>query len=375
LGLTCNDDTCFFYTTGFKLETIWGPFARYHPLHSLTWTGVVSNLLHHYGCMGIYMKKSVLSASIAAVTAGAAASIGSTAVLAADPIGGTEPEWFLSLEGGVIFTDPATDKVGELGEVLEGIGYNITDSNSFDTDFGYRGAAKFGKKFDDDLDWRLGVAYSNIVKNSSSLTYSGSGFLGSGSGSVALDSDLSYLTGDVELGYNVRPSDRFDLRVFGGLRVLSSKDSEDKFGEVPNGFLNGGSGISLDGSTDSEFLGIGPRVGVDFSGKLSDDSMLGFSGMLAAAIIIGELKQKEEFIASSGGSSIPLFSDTDHTTETVFNLEAAFGADFHLTDSAVLTLGYRGEIVDRFSDKTGSEETTQTDFLSHGPFVRLIAEF
>ncbi|HUQ35260.1 MAG TPA: Lpg1974 family pore-forming outer membrane protein [Aestuariivirga sp.] len=323
------------------------------------------------------MKKSISNTAIAAVTAGAAASIGSTAGLAADPIVGTEPEWFLSLEGGVIFADPAMDKVGEAGEILSDIGFNITDSNDFDTEFGYRGAAKFGKKFDDDLDWRIGVAYSNIMKNHSSLTFSGSGLGGSGSGNLGQNSDLSYLTADVELGYNVRPSDRFDLRVFGGLRVLNSKDSGDKFGELPNGFL-GSSGFSFDSSTDSEFLGLGPRVGVDFSGKLSDDSVLGFSGMLAAAVIIGDLKQRNEAIVSSGGSSFPIFSDTDHTTEMVFNLEAAFGADFHLTDSAVLTLGYRGEMVDRFSDKTGvfpSVETTRSDFLSHGPFVRLIAEF
>jgi hypothetical protein len=314
------------------------------------------------------MKKFVSNTAIAAVAAGAAASVGANAALAADILEGvTEPDWFLSLEGGVIFADPATDKVGIIGdEVFSGIGF--TERNDLDTDFGYRGAAKFGKKFDDNLDWRLGVAYSNFRKNSSTLSVSGSGFGGSGSGNFEQHNDLSYLTGDLELGYNMRPSDRFDLRVFGGLRVLSSKDTEDKFGEI--GFS--GSGLAFDGSTTSEFLGVGPRLGVDFSGRLSDDSMLGFSGTLAVAVIFGELKQSNDFAATISGSGVPIsgISDT-HTNETVFNLEAAFGTDFHLTDKAVLTLGYRGELVDRFSDKAG-DSSTGNSFLSHGPFVRLI---
>lgn len=314
------------------------------------------------------MKKSGSNAAIAAVVAGGVASVGSNAALAADPMIGAEPEWFLSLEGGVLFADPATDKIGEIGELFEGIGFDTTDRNGFDGEFGYRGAAKFGKKFDDNLDWRLGIAYSNFVKNESSITVSESA--GSGSGSFEQNSDLSYLTGDLELGYNVRPSDRFDLRVFGGLRVLNSEDSQDKFGELSDG----GNGLSFDGSTESEFLGIGPRLGVDFSGKVSDDSILGFSGMLAAAAIFGELKQENEFAASINGSGIFGGSFTDHTNETVFNLEAAFGADFHLTDNAVLTFGYRGELIDRFSDKSG-ESSSGSDFLSHGPFIRLIAEF
>ena len=310
------------------------------------------------------MKKSVSMSAVAAVAAGAAVSVGSNPALA-DQMAGAEPEWFLSLEGGLVFADPAFDKVGFTGSGI------TSDFDDFDKELGYRGAAKFGKKFNDNLDWRLGVAYSDFVKNHASSSFSGLGV----ESDSEFTTDLSYLTGDFEIGYNVRPSDRFDLRVFGGLRALNSSDSLDKFGEIS--IL--GSGGTLGQDTDSEFLGIGPRVGVDFSGKLSDDSVLGFSGMLAAAVIIGDLKQKTETIAFSGGSSEPLFSDTNHTTETVFNLEAAFGADFHLTDNAVLTLGYRGEIVDRFSDKSGflpSEDSPAgSQFLSHGPFVRFISEF
>jgi hypothetical protein len=318
------------------------------------------------------MKKSITTSAVAAVAAGAAVSVGGTAALA-DQTQGVEPDWFLSLEGGVLFADPAIDKVGGVGG--SGLPIDI-DFNDFNTDFGYRGAAKFGKRFDDSLDWRLGVAYSDFVKNHSSLSISGiTSGSGSGSGSGSLDAEgsatFSYLTGDLELGYNVRPSDQFDLRVFGGLRILSSRDAQDKFGDFT--ITSGGGDFDIKGR--SEFLGIGPRVGMDFSSTLGD-SGFGFSGMLATALIFGDLKTKFEFTGTSGGSSISGFSDTSHENETIFNLEAAFGGDFHLSEKSVLTLGYRAEYFKdvRFSDKIGeSGETPST--LSHGPFLRFTTEF
>ena len=311
------------------------------------------------------MKNSI---SKTAVAAGAAASVGSNAALA-DQMPGAEPEWFLSLEGGVLFADPAIDKGGLPMSPGSGLTFN-----DFDKDFGYRGAAAFGKKFDDNLDWRLGVAYSNFVKNNASLSFitSGSGS-GSGSGSFdgTADADFSYLTGDLELGYNVRPGDDFDLRVFGGLRILNSHDSQDKFGE----FDVGSSGGAFQFGADSEFIGAGPRVGLDFSSRLGEGNF-GFSGMIATALLYGDLKQKTEYVGTGLGSSIPDYSETFHDDEIIFNLEAAFGADFHIGDNALLTVGYRGEYWNdvRFSDKIGGSGETP-DTLSHGPFVRFIAKF
>lgn len=312
------------------------------------------------------MKKSISTSAVAAVAAGAAVSVGANGALA-DQTQGGEPDWFLSLEGGVLFADPAMDKVGS----VSGSGISV-DFDDFDTDFGGRGAAKFGKKFGDNLDWRLGVAYADFVKNHASLSASISGGTGSG---IDIDGDgaatFSYLTGDLELGYNVRPSDQFDLRVFGGLRILNSRDSQDKFGDVSIG----GSGGTLDFQTRSEFFGIGPRAGVDFSSRLGDGDF-GFSGMLAAALIFGDLKTKFEFEGTSGGSSISGFSDTFRENETVFNLEAAFGGDFYLSEKSVLTIGYRGEYFAdvRFSDKFGEGGSTNNT-LTHGPFLRFTTQF
>ena len=319
------------------------------------------------------MKKSISTSAVAAVAAGAAVSVGSTPALA-DQMPGAEPEWFLSLEGGVLFADPAIDKTGG---VPSGSGFTF-DFDDFDTDLGYRGAAAFGRKFNDNLDWRLGVAYSNFVKNHANLLFDVNVSGGSGSGSgftVSGDfegtANVSYLTGDLELGHNVRPGDQFDLRVFGGLRILNSRDSQDKFGEL----AIGSSGGLIEQTTRSEFLGAGPRVGLDFSSRLGEGTV-GFSGMLATALIFGNVKTKfEQTIISGGSGSGSSFSDTMNNNEMIFNLEAAFGTDFHLTDNAVLTIGYRGEYWNdiRFADdKTGGGTDSM---LSHGPFLRFTTEF
>ena len=211
------------------------------------------------------------------------------------------------------------------------------------------------------------------MKNRSSVSATSSGGSG-GSGSSffgSQTSDLSYLTGDLELGYNVKPSDNFDLRLFAGLRALNSKSSEDKFGATSSG----GTLSSADFKVDSEFLGIGPRAGFDFSTQMGD-SILGFSGMAAGSILFGKLDQDAALSFSRTGSSGGSFSihGGDSSNQTVYNLEAALGADFHITDSSVLTIGYRGEYWDslRYSqDKNGNGD----DMLTHGPFVRFIAKF
>ena len=304
------------------------------------------------------MKKTVTTSAIAAIAAGAAASVGANTALAADPTVTADPQYFLSLEGSVIFADPATDKLGSAS------GSGITSQNGFDTDLGYRGAAAFGQNMSDTWDWRVGVAYSNFMKNHSSLSFSGGT---GGSGFATESTDLSYLTGDLELGYKVKSSENFDLRLFAGLRALDSNSSEDKFGTASSG----GPSLSANIKLDSEFLGIGPRAGFDFSTRLGD-SMMGLSGMAAGSVMFGRLTQDASAFGTSGGSSFS-FNGGDSSNETVYNLEAALGADFHITDSSVLTIGYRGEYWDsiRGQDKGGNGD----DMLAHGPFVRFISRF
>lgn len=316
------------------------------------------------------MTKSVSKTAVAAVAAGAAASIGSNSALA-DPMAAGDQPYYLSLEGSAIFADPAIDK---FGGGFSGSGITF-DRDNFGVDKGYRGAAAFGRKIDDTNDWRIGIAYSNFLKNSASLNIaSGGGSGGSISGSA--NTNMSYLVGDLELGHNVRPADQFDLRLFAGLRAVNSDHSLDKLGQL----ALGGSGQSFSGEINTEFLGIGPRAGFDFSSRIGE-GMFGISGMAAASILFGKLEQNGSSTRTSGGiSSGSSFSDSEN--RSLVNLEAALGADFHVTENSVLTIGYRAEYWEslRGEDKSGSlgplgSLNQEGDLLSHGPFVKFIANF
>ena len=324
--------------------------------------------------MGLNMKNSMSKTSILAVTAGAAASVGAGAALAdSSMIPVHDDSFYLSLEGGALFADPAVDKLGS----FSGSGFTV-DADSPDTSLGYRGAAAFGQQLGSGWDWRVGVAYSNFLKDRSSLLIISSGGSGSGlSGSTA--ADLSYLTGDLELGLNIDPGSAFDLRLFAGLRALNSKDSLDKFGiEASGGYV--ASGVTSD---HREFLGIGPRAGFDFSTRMGD-GMLGLSGMAAGSVIFGRLDQEENVLVAvidgaSGGAIT--FTDSDTGSETLYNLEAALGLDLHVTERSTLTIGYRGEYWDniRGEDKTGADDPDDFnydgDLLSHGPFAKFKVNF
>ena len=103
--------------------------------------------------------------------------------------------------------------------------------------------------------------------------------------------------------------------------------------------------------------------------------------MAAASVLFGKLEQSMSFTSTSGGSSSgSSFSDSENAA--IFNLEAALGADFHVTENSVLTIGYRGEYWDsiRGEDKGGSlgpfgSVNQEGDLLSHGPFVKFISNF
>ena len=99
--------------------------------------------------------------------------------------------------------------------------------------------------------------------------------------------------------------------------------------------------------------------------------------MAAGAILFGKLDREAKVSASFSGSSFS-FTDGENKNETVYNIEAALGPTYSITDSSVLTIGYRGEYFDniRGEDKSGSGSGDfDGDLLSHRPFVRFIANF
>jgi hypothetical protein len=328
--------------------------------------------------------KNLLRTASVTGAAVAAAALPVTADAADVPdIPASDYGYFLSLEGGALFADPSFDKVGFAGSAGSGATFDLSN---FDDELGFRGVAAFGQHFQNGWDWRVGVSVSRFMNNDASAFFSSGSSAGSGSSFEGdAHSDIDYETADLEIGFRPDSGSSFGLRLFFGLRFLHSEDSLKTNNFFSSGgFFSGGS-IDLSTNTSTEFMGIGPRVGLDFASRM-DDGVLGFSGMVAGAAIFGRRDEDSAFnleVCSGGIISGGCFSsggsNSDDENETIMNLEAALGLDLHLSDTSKITVGYRGEYwkdINGSADKFGGDPFNgDEDLFAHGPFVKFLAEF
>lgn len=310
------------------------------------------------------------------------------------------PTQFLSVEGGVILAEPSVDKVGSFSEPP--VGFEVEEVRSgppelfprLDEDFGYYAAIMWGGQISPRWDLRLGVSLNRFDDNDDDISLSDS-FDGKASfdeteGSVRLDqelgSDLDFYTADVELGYKALENQAFNLRFFAGLRGLAVEESAEKMGyfelrDDPDLIFS----FDFDREIESDFLGLGPRVGTNFEARIGDTA-LGISGMLAGAAIFGSRDTKssgavEVCYDDGGGLDCLSGSGTSRDSEgdIVYNLEGNIGVDMHVTDSSKFTVGYRAQQWwdiragddDEGIDKLGVDD----DVLVHGPFARYTGQF
>ena len=157
-------------------------------------------------------------------------------------------QYYFSVEGSVVFAKPSVDKVG----------YDP------DNDVGLYAGVAFGRKITPAWDWRVGLAFTNFEDNDSDGDFD----------DETLTSELRFATADLEAGFAAVENTSTNLRFFGGLRVLWEDDSAEA--TLFDGFDR----------QDSDFLGIGPRIGADFQSRFGD-SRFGMSGMVAGAAIWG----------------------------------------------------------------------------------------
>lgn len=272
----------------------------------------------------------------------------------------------LSVEGGGMFgaNTVAEDKLGSAGSAGEIV--EIQDNVS------YRGSVAIGQRIDESLDWKIALGFTQQVPSSAYVDSSG----GPSSGYAELESAFNFQTADLEIGFS--PSiDAANVRLFGGLRGMHFNDSSDKLG-----YQSGGSGgLGLETNYDNEFIGAGPRVGVEGSMALGD-SNFGLSGLLAASAIYGVQRATLDATYFSGGLSVPVpVPGSGEEWGTIFDIEAALGVDVYLNDQTTLTVGVRAENIsgisgldDIFGGSGGSGGSSESRF-SYGPTVKLVSSF
>ena len=301
--------------------------------------------------------KSLLLGTVSLGTLGATANV--TPAIGDEPL--LQPAFQYYIEGALLFghNTVAEDKLGSGGPGGSGYSGQYVAPN-----LGYRGAIMLGSRINENWDARGVIAVNQQLDAVSSAYYSGfsSGWY------ETLLTNFSFQTLDFEAGYSPVVGENVNLRLFGGLRGLHYTDVQDKMGSW---YSFGGSGYYFS-NLQSEFIGVGPRLGVEGSARMGDGP-LGVSAMVAGAVLRGiERQTRDAQEGSNSGSSSPHFQDIEEEWKTIYDVEASLGVDLYLNDLTKFTVGYRAEQISGVQGGfSGGGPTTR---LTQGVFARLSGE-
>ncbi|MEN8832981.1 MAG: Lpg1974 family pore-forming outer membrane protein [Pacificibacter sp.] len=262
-------------------------------------------------------------------------------------IGGTNSVWNDKFEA-----SGAPDKLG-------------TDDNALS----FMGSFSLSRQTAPNKDMTFGLSFGTADHDAFSIS---SGF-GSSFATYTGSESFTFAALDYERGTTSR-SGATDLRWFYGARALTTKSSlsiggvyEDKFGS--------GSGASFTDKATDTYVGIGPRVGAEFTTRPSG-SQFGVSGDVAAAFLLGSLKSTYSSSYSSGGSSSS-YSSSYSEKQNAMSLDARIGVDYYLTDTATVSAGFQMQQlwnVDWPSD-TDNDDDYGSPRLVKGVYVGFSTQF
>lgn len=220
-------------------------------------------------------------------------------------------------------------------------------------------------------DMAFGLSFG--VSQDDAFSFSSS-FSGSGSATFTGGEGLSYAALDFEMGTTV-PTGVADMRWFYGARALASKSTISQGVDIDKA----GSGGNLEIEATSEFLGVGPRVGIGFATQPVPGSQMGqfgLSGEIGAAVLFGSRKDTVSSSYSSGGASSS-FSSSSSERKNVTSLDAQVGVDYYLSDNATISVGYQLQQfwnVDLMSDEDNSGDDAGPR-LVQGVFIGFTTQF
>ena len=305
------------------------------------------------------MQTKMFLTSVSAIAISAGATEVAQAQDAGEAVG-----YSLSFQGtfGRLDNAPA-DKWGGSGGPFGDYQDKFGDSN---TDMGYMGAISLERRASPARDIRLTFTAGGSLDNDRSFS---SGFSG-GTVNGTVTNDLSFAAMDVEIGHH-RAVGSSDLRLFAGLRGMTSSTSSDKVGSAVSG--GGSLSVSQELKLESDFVGVGPRVGLGYSTKPAVGSF-GFAGQIGAAALFGTRKDRGEITYSSGGSGISSgFSESK--SQNVLSLDAQIGVNYYVSENSKISVGYAAQQlwnVDTFSD---SDSIDVGPRLVDGVFLGFTTQF
>jgi hypothetical protein len=303
------------------------------------------------------MQKQIPGKLLATVAASAAsvAPFAATNAIAADPYdqAAIDTRLNFAFEGAALWSDSEDDKVGSLDKL--------------GNDGNFRAYAEVSRKYDTDLDWRLGGAV--FIGNGSDTNFmlsqtEGDVYFSSGSG-------FNFQTLDFDLGKHVNVG-KTDVRMFGGVRLLHSRERFDFDVELdPIDALADKSG-TIDKVGTSDFWGIGPRIGAEAYHDMG--SNWGLTGSLSGSAMWGRRHSNLDLEVHTydpddvGDEATDVSMDfTDNSYEVVTNVEATAGVMWQFMPGKSVTAGYR---IESWQNLRGIFSDNEGDVF-HGPFLRV----
>ncbi len=253
-------------------------------------------------------------------------------------------------------------------------GYNTSKTNADD---GWGGKVMLGYRFGNNWDIGVGISGGWLKGKDSANGVEGGGASGF---NEKLKVELDYQTVDFEAGYNFAMGPGTTLRLFGGLRFANFNQKATGEGASTNTLVYD---YTFDAKRKTKYWGIGPRIGAN--GQVGLGGGFHMFGGVSGALLIGKFNDKHNFVTNNLAGTAPSFYSYNDKkkTKVVPNLagEIGLGYQFNAGSGSALSLqaGYSGEAFFGASSKgivqSYFENSKSTDYIFHGPFLRLTATF
>ncbi|MDF3073498.1 MAG: hypothetical protein K0S54_1165 [Alphaproteobacteria bacterium] len=256
-------------------------------------------------------------------------------------------------------------------------GYNTSKTNA---ENGWGGKVMLGYRFGNNWDIGVGVAggWLNGKDKASGVETCCSG---TSDFDEKLKVKLAYQTVDFEAGYNFAMGPGTNLRLFGGLRFANFNQKATGEGASAD-TLN--YDYTFDAKRKTKYWGIGPRIGANGQVALGMGGFHVFGGV-SGALLFGKFNDKHNFETNNLAGTDPNFYSYNDKKKSkmVPNVagEIGLGYQFNAGSGSTLSIqaGYGGEAFFGAGSKGHVQayfkDSDSTDYVMHGPFVRLTATF
>jgi len=274
---------------------------------------------------------------------------------------------------------------------------------TFDSLDGFSGEIKWNRELGKDGgpmgadDFGVGIAFSHSSTDTERLPHAYDGGWGAATpygtlqssdelGLNQFEDSMTTFRADIEYGWD--KGGNSNVRMFAGLRALYTNYERDVTS------LSLSSEYTFEGTESSTYWGIGPRVGLSFDSPMGSSQNFSIVGSAAGGFLIGERSHETDPTGSTDSPEYYSTQDEDDTEFVAF-AEGELGFGYLVEKGIQIQTGwqaaYTGDVVSLYGmcrdpdedearstgtpAAVGCDGTVDSSVITHGPFLRFIAEF